>query len=391
MLDWLIQQTGRVFHFQADGRGELPKSVKSHAMIAKHMGLEAQRLERYAEAELAAGHPETAMRFAWEAAFQYGRAQHPLFQLDDEKRFLYDGVRRTYDRVIELAPYRIERLEIPWEGTVVEGLLHLNPNVEGPAPLLFWICGCDAFKESFPHPHDNLGHQRGFHVFSFEGPGQPSSNLRGTVLTADNYERAASTALDALLERPEVDPQRVVLFANSFGSQWGMQFAAHDPRLAAVAATQISICPKWIHMDLESPRWKQLMAFLTRAANEAELDRIMAAMSMEGRLADITVPLLWTVGEYDPRSPLSEVYPLFDQLTSPSELWVLTDQHHNVTYGDKSGGAWGRANFSTAIDWLRDRLEGRPQPHAGQVRFVPGGSGPNSPAAKPRRAWFEDA
>jgi hypothetical protein len=47
------------------------------------------------------------------------------------------------------------------------------------------------------------------HVFSFDGPGQAESNLRSIRLTADNYEDAASTALDYLVQRSEVDAARI--------------------------------------------------------------------------------------------------------------------------------------------------------------------------------------
>ena len=61
MLDYLIQETGKVFHFQGEGRGRLPRSVRSHDMISKHVGLQARRMEALAQAEAAAGHPETAL------------------------------------------------------------------------------------------------------------------------------------------------------------------------------------------------------------------------------------------------------------------------------------------------------------------------------------------
>ena len=37
MLDYLVQETGKVFHFQGDGRGRLPRSVRSHDMISKEV------------------------------------------------------------------------------------------------------------------------------------------------------------------------------------------------------------------------------------------------------------------------------------------------------------------------------------------------------------------
>ena len=129
---------------------------------------------------------------------------------------------------------------------------------------MFYIPGCDVFKEAYPHPYFNYAHQRGMHIFSFEGPGQAECNLRGIKLTADNFEQAASAALDYSSRALRSTRSEAVLYSNSFGSFWGMRIAATTPRFKAVAATQASICEKYIQTDLESPRWKQLMAFLTQ-------------------------------------------------------------------------------------------------------------------------------
>ncbi|MBT3930576.1 MAG: hypothetical protein HOF34_07660, partial [Rhodospirillaceae bacterium] len=58
IFDYLVQETGKVFHWEEDGR-PLPKSVKSHAQISKHLGRIGQRMERIAQEEEAAGHNNT--------------------------------------------------------------------------------------------------------------------------------------------------------------------------------------------------------------------------------------------------------------------------------------------------------------------------------------------
>jgi dienelactone hydrolase len=391
MLDYLIQETGKVFHFQGEGRGGLPRSVRSHAMISKHLGLQARRTEALARAEAEAGHPETALDFYYKATVQYVGAQHVVFQLNDEKRHLYDGLRRCYDQVIALAPYRIEHVDIPWGDTVVSGNLHLCPGKER-APLVFYIPGCDITKEGWPHPFWNQAHQRGMHAFSFDGPGQGESNMRGIRLTADNYEQAASAALDYLVQRPEIDADRIGVYGISFGSFWGMRLAAHDSRVWALAAPAASYGDKHILMDLESPRWKQLFAFLTQSHTESELDASIDAMTLDGYAERIACPVLMAAGEYDPRSPLEEVYRVFDQLTAPAELWVFADQHHMPAFGGGGGEAamsWAAPLHGAMCDWLRDRLAGKPLAHQGQVVYVePNSAGPNSPNASLKRAWY---
>ena len=386
ILDYLIQETGRVFHFQGEGRGGLPRSVRSHAMIPKHLGQRARKQEAFADIEAGLGHRASALDAYFQACQTYVAAQHPIFELSPEKRLLNAGVRRCYDRVRELAPYPLERVEVPWRGAVVTGNLHLDPAADAPAPLVLFVPGCDVTKEQWPHPHANQAHQRGMHVFSFDGPGQGEANLAGIRMTPDGYEDAARVVLDVLLARPEVDAGRLGVYATSFGTFWGLRIAATDPRVGAVAAIQASICETWIQADLESPRWKQLFAFLTQATSEAELDAVLAAMTMDGFMGRITAPTLLTVGEYDPRAPLDELYRLYDQLTAPAELWVMADQHHSLSVG--GGPDWARASHGMAMDWIADRLAGHPVPRPGAVVRVDAGTNPNASDLPQQRHWF---
>ncbi|GAH42951.1 unnamed protein product, partial [marine sediment metagenome] len=164
---------------------------------------------------------------------------------------------------------------------------------------------------------------------------------------------------------------------------------AQDQRIKAAAATQASLCDKYIHTDLESPRWKQLFAFLTQAEDEEALDRIMQDMTMEGYMERIRCPLVMTVGEYDPRAPLDEIYPLFDQMKAPAELWVMADQHHRLSIGSGKSPLGMQASRGIITDWLRDRLAGKPLAHPGQVLYVQGDSGPNSPNVEIKRKWYQ--
>jgi hypothetical protein len=104
MFDYLVKETGRVFHWDADGR-VLPASVRSHAQISKHVGRIAQRMERVAAEEEAAGHRMTAFELYYRASAQFAAAQHPVLETNDEKRYLHGRCLANYEKVIEfLAP-----------------------------------------------------------------------------------------------------------------------------------------------------------------------------------------------------------------------------------------------------------------------------------------------
>ncbi len=389
-FDWMVKETGKTFHFQPDGRGRLPRTVRSHDMIAKHVGMAAKKSERLAQAEMEAGHKETAMELYYQAALQYVDAQHVVFETGDEKKFLHGGVMRCYDKVRELAPYRIEHVDVPWNGTVVSGNLHLAPG-DGAKPLIFYVPGCDQTKEAWPHPYYNQALQRGMHVFSFDGPGQGESNLRGIRLTDDNYEDAAAAVIDVLMKRKDVDAKKIGVYALSFGSFWGMRIAAKNRNIAAAAAPWASFVDKYYLMTEESPRYKQLFAYLTQSTSEAELDAVVDKMTMDGLMDKITCPTLIVTGEYDPRAPVDEVYRLFDQMKAPAELWVLPDQHHNGSITQKGrSSVWEADIHAFVCDWLRERFNGVPVKHPGKSLWVdPSGAGPNAPGISYKRRWFD--
>ncbi|MFI5269363.1 MAG: alpha/beta hydrolase family protein, partial [Chloroflexota bacterium] len=279
--------------------------------------------------------------------------------------------------------------DIPWNGKVVSGNLHLCPG-KTQAPCVFYIAGCDQNKENWPHPLYNQAHQRGMHAFSFDGPGQGESNLRDIPLTADNYEQAASAAIDYLIQRPEIDPNQIVVYGISFGSFWAMRVASYEHRIRAVAGPNASYCDKYFIMNEESPRWKQLFGYLTRSTTEEELDRLVDGLTMDGYMAKIECPALLVAGEYDPRSPIEEVYRLFDQLKAPAELWVYADQHHNPSVGGEGGVTWEAPVHGVMCDWLKDRLAGKALAHPGQVVYVePSSPGPYSAGVALKRRWYE--
>ncbi|MGY1706739.1 alpha/beta hydrolase family protein [Geodermatophilus sp. SYSU D00697] len=393
VFDWVVKETGRVFHFQGDGRGGLPPAVRSHDMISKHVGRRGLRLLAMAEREEAAGHPTTALELAFDAATALAAAQHTVLRTDDEKRALHAASLRAYERVRRLAPYRIERVVVPYDGVTAAGWLHLHPGVDR-APCVVVVPGCDMTKEMYPHPLWNQAHQRGLHVLVIDGPGQGESNTAGVRLTADNYPRAVSAFLDALCSRPDVDAGALLLFGLSFGSLWALQSAASDDRIAACVAAWASVGDLRHLMEEESPRYKRLFAYLTQSSSEEELDEVVAAMALGERAREITCPVLLAVGEYDPRSPLEEVYEVFDALAGPRELWVFEDQHHACSITGRplvESAMWGHDTPAWAMDWLADRVAGRAPACPGQVlRLSPTGLGPHGPTPTTARSWYEE-
>jgi dipeptidyl aminopeptidase/acylaminoacyl peptidase len=382
IFDYVIQQTGLTYHWWGEER-ILPSEVRSHAMISKHLGRRALAREAEAAQLLADGERADALPAFYAAARDFLKAQHPVFELNDEKRFLYAGLQRCYEQVRALAAYAIERVEVEWEGVQVGGWLHRHPSLER-APLLFYVPGCDTTCEGAPNPAKVPEHARGWHVFSFDGPGLGRSTMRGIALTADNFERAASAVLDVLLARPEIDEDKVLLYGGGAGSFWACRIAAHDSRFVA-AATKSTYSSMYYLMTEDSPRYKQLFAFLTRAESEEQLDETLREMTLDGYVEGIKCPLLMVTGEYDHRDPIDEVFRVFDQVRSPSELWLFADQFHRPHFAE------GRGVYGPMLDWLAARLAGDALPAQHAVRYIePTAAGPSGAGVTVKRRWYEE-
>ena len=389
IFDYIVQQSGRVFHWDEPGR-QVPASVKSHAQISKHLGRMGQRFERVAAEEEAAGHSATAFELYYKASATFAAAQHPVLETNDEKRYLHGRCLANYEKVIEQAPHKIERLEIPFEGVELQCNFHLMPG-EARAPLVIFIPGCDMTKEIYPDPRIMQSHYRGMHMLVIDGPGQGTSNLRGTKLTPDNYERAVLAIAEYMAKRGEVDEEQIVVYALSMGAHWGFEVAASGhPLIKAVAGAWTSFLDKYYILDTFSPRYKQLFGYLMGASSEEELDGWVSRMTVEGREAAIKCPVLMTVGEYDSRSPIELVYNFFDKVEAPKELWVYEDTYHQARmFGEDQAR---HDQHMMCHDWLVDALNGKYGAGYERKTYLrTGGGGPNGSQGEGQDAlhWWE--
>ena len=175
---------------------------------------------------------------------------------------------RCYDKVRELAPYRIEHVDVPWNGTIVSGNLHLAPGDGREAARLL---------------RARLRPDEGSVAASVLQPGAPARHARVLVRRpgAGREQSARHSPHRGQLrgrrergrsiiccKRPEVDAKKIGVYALSFGSYWGMRIAAKEQRIAAVAAPWASFVDKYYLMTEESPRYKQLFAYLTQSETE---------------------------------------------------------------------------------------------------------------------------
>lgn len=373
ILDYLVMTTGRDRNFGVEHQ-LWPKGVpRNHRMVPRVMGRRGAELEALANASYERGHRRTASRVYYQAVKAYKTAQHAIMTDAAPKRHLYTRLNACFDRVIELNDDLIERVEVSWTGGDPFPALFYRVD-DQPRPTVLHIPGMDATKEDVPDPNDNIFLERGFNVLVMDGPGQGESNVRGIRVSDDNYEQAASAAIDWLTAHPCVDATKLGVVGFSMGSFWAPRAAAYDSRVQALVAAMGCFLDKRYIFDMDSPHFKQQFMYMAGIDNEDTFDAMAARMTLEGYASQIQCPTLLCSGEFDPLAPLEDTYEVYDELPEPKELWVVGDEAHRVHWVEALGGM---SVWPWCLDWLSEALEGAlHQGHAREVYIGKGGHGP---------------
>jgi dipeptidyl aminopeptidase/acylaminoacyl peptidase len=163
--------------------------------------------------------------------------------------------------------------------------------------------------------------------------------------------------VDWLARRAEIDPDRIGLSGNSFGSFFGTIAAAHEPRLRAVAVSAVCHEPGF-HTIFEeaSPTFKMRFMYMSGITDEAEFDHFRTSMTWEGHADEIRVPYLCVAGEFDELSPLEHTERLMKALQGPKRLVVYQDSRHSV--GNVPAANVGPFPPILMADWMAATLNG---------------------------------
>jgi len=377
ILDYLVKTTGRDRQFFYDDR-RFPAGTRSYAMIPKKMERVARHKRDLARMAEQHGHRETALRLFQKAAGDYHFAHHALpFDDHPEKLYLYSQLRECFDKVIELSPKHMERVQIDWDGRQLDGVLYLADRQ--PAPTVLHINGMDMVKELLPDPIDNPYVARGMNCLVVDGPGQGASTVSKIRVTPDNFAPAMKAALDYLGTRPEIDSEQIVCVGISMGTFWGLQLAAQDPRIKAIATHGGCYGPQYAIFQQASPHFKRQFMFMSGMTDEAAFDRVAEGYVLtELQLASVQCPVLFLHGEYDALCPLDEAVRVYGNLPGPKEFWLTEDDAHTPGIHPHLGDL---SAVTAMADWVGDVLAGKLPPVGGRLKVLGehSGVGPYGP------------
>ncbi|MER5627054.1 alpha/beta fold hydrolase [Streptosporangium sp. NPDC002544] len=198
----------------------------------------ADRVAGEARRSLAAGHEVSARDGLLRASTYYRSAEFFLHGDPSDPRVDQSyalGV-ESFRAAARLSDIRIEPVLIPYAHTALTGYLYRAGDSRTPRPTIVMHNGFDGSAEEMHFFGAAAFAERGYHVLTFDGPGQPGPMHREGLVFRPDWEKVVGPVLDYLLALPEVDPERVALLGASMGGLLAPRAAAFEPRINALIA-----------------------------------------------------------------------------------------------------------------------------------------------------------
>jgi pimeloyl-ACP methyl ester carboxylesterase len=145
----------------------------------------------------------------------------------------------------------------------------------GKRPAVIMHSGFDGSCEEMHFIGAAAAVERGYHVLSFDGPGQPAARHRDGLVFRPDWERVVTPVFDWLVQsKPEVDARAVSLLGVSMGGLLAPRAAAFEPRLAACIAID-GVYDLGVVSTRLLPMPRDEAAALLRAPHAPELDAML--------------------------------------------------------------------------------------------------------------------
>ncbi|WP_244853103.1 S9 family peptidase [Bacillus sp. J14TS2] len=187
---------------------------------------------------LAAGQRISAREAYLRASNYYRTAEFFLHGDPEDPRILstWKNSRHTFRQACQLMNTPVEEVNIPYEDTTLTGYFYRVDDSHQPRPTLVIHGGYDSTGEELYFGGAAAAIQRGYNCLTFEGPGQGSILREQHLPFRPDWEHVVSPVVDYLLNRPEVDSERISLMGISLGGLLAPRAAAYEHRLAACIA-----------------------------------------------------------------------------------------------------------------------------------------------------------
>ena len=336
--------------------------IKRVGDFVREFSIAARRREQKAVKFEGTGRKITARESYLTASLLWAAGRWPIFETNEELEFLEERMNHCYAKFIGLSSHPVEIVRIPFQGKELPGYLHFPKKPDGGEKFscVVNIPGMDSSKETGVDMYGDSYLERGMAVLSIDGPGQAESVALGNFVTTTNHMDAAKATIDWLSEHSLIDENRIAVRGSSFGTYWGLQWAAAlGDRIKGVGVSGVCHEPGCNTIfNMASPSFKLRYMWMADYDDEDAFDEFAKTIDLRPFVPDISCPVLIMAGEQDQLSPIEHSYDIFDRITSPKEIVVYEGANHSVA--DASSVTLGENPRDYLVDWLAARIDNQP-------------------------------
>ena len=308
-----------------------------------------------------AGDHESARREYLQAKTYYAIGRFPA-AITDLKQEISEDCNRAYRKAARHLDPPLEVVEVPHEGRTIRSHFRAptHASSQNPVPGVLIMCGADVLKEDRGWAGE-MCIAEGMASLVMDAPGTGENPFPWAPESVSAWE----AALDWLADRPEVDGDRIGAFGISRGGYSVMQLAGTAPdKVKAVAANAghpfgyrmtdeemeafVDHANKRASWRFGAPDGDGYFEPTTKEQEEEKFQRW--ALSEQGILEEITMPVLMVNGKHDHLAPIGNIYFMLEHgPVTGKEARVYADAGHCAfKYFDE----WAPATFR----WLAAKL-----------------------------------
>jgi dipeptidyl aminopeptidase/acylaminoacyl peptidase len=217
-----------------------------------------------------------------------------------------------------------ERVEIPFDGSVLPGILRRPGPGSGTPGTVILISGLDSAKEEL-RATEALFLERGLATLAVDGPGQGEAEY--ALAIRPDWEVPGRAIIDAVSRLPALDPARIGVWGVSLGGYYAARVAGGDRRVRACVTLSgpFSFGAAWDQLpDLS----REAFRIRSKAATAKEARLRADELTLAGRACMLTCPLLVVAGQQDRIVPWRQARQLAQEAAGPAELLLLADGNH---------------------------------------------------------------
>jgi 2,6-dihydroxypseudooxynicotine hydrolase len=279
--------------------------------------------EKLGNEALAAGYRLSASEHLTRAGVCYHFAKFVFVHAYDEMRAAHRKAIACRQAALAHLDPPGERVEIPFEGTRLYGILR-KPNGVARPPVVVMCMGLDSAKEEMD-AYESVFLARGMATLAFDGPGQGEAEYELRI--RGDFEAPVKSVIDWVERRADLDTAGIGLWGVSLGGYYAPRAAAHEKRVKACIS--LSGPYDWAELwPTMNPLTREAFRVRAKCATPEEAHEYGRSLTLKGVGSNIRCPLFIVAGKQDRIVPWQHGERLAREASGPVELLLIDEGNH---------------------------------------------------------------